>query len=317
MTAVDKSIATFERFVTENPYNGTTEQIVTLSVGLAETASRLDRSTFSLLKEGIDINDKVLSKLKVIGDTLLSIDEKRRRDVVKRLPASYSTIHKLCALKPEELVTGTKSGVITPSLSIRAADTYVKQVRFPRQFLEGEKGRWGTKEETLYNVVRPEETNLGGDALLNFEKELRRVCAEYDVTLRKAGETSQDTLKRQDRAERELFWRSVLEKELTEKWFLDTPDDIRKQFNLRRRDEVMEAPLRSFTGFLMKTSGGREAFWETHGQAYVAKIHLLQEKTDDNAQRYNLKRRLEQVLGERSNLCVWRNILVKENGFFY
>ena len=87
--------------------------------------------------------------------------------------------------------------------------------------------------------------------------------------------------------------------------------------DFRRRDEVMEAPLRAFTGFLMKTSGGREAFWETHGQAYVAKIHLLQEKTDDNAQRYNLKRRLEQVLGERSNLCVWRNILVKESGFFY
>ena len=81
------ALATFKQFVAENPYDGTTEQIVAVSIGLAETASRLDRSTFALFKEETGINDKVLSKLKVIGETLLKVDEKKRRDVVKRLPA--------------------------------------------------------------------------------------------------------------------------------------------------------------------------------------------------------------------------------------
>ena len=311
------ALATFKQFVAENPYDGTTEQIVAVSIGLAETASRLDRSTFALFKEETGINDKVLSKLKVIGETLLKVDEKKRRDVVKRLPASYSTIYQLCRLKPEELVTAAKSGVVTPSLSIRAADKYVKQVRFPRQFLTGDKGRWGAKEEHLYQVLRPEETDIGGEALLEFEKALRRLCGDFGLTMRQAGETSQDTLKKQDKAEREVFWRGVLEKELTLRWFQKAPDDLKKQFNLRTHEELLDTPLRSFTGFVMKASGGREAFWDKHGQAYIAKVHLQQEKTDDNAQRYNLKRRLEQVFEERPQLAMWRNILVKENGFIY
>lgn len=311
------ALATFKQLVAENPYDGTTEQIVTLSLGLAETAKRLDRGTYALWKDETGINDKVLSKLKVIGETLLKVDEKKRRDVVKRLPASYSTIHKLCSLKPEELVTAAKSGTITPSLSIRAADKYVKQVRFPRQFLTGDTGRWGSKEEHLYQVLRPEDTKLGGEALLEFEKALRRLCADFGLTVRQAGETSQDTLKKQDKAEREVFWRSVLEKELTLKWFQEAPDDLKKQFNLRTHEELLDTPLRSFTGFLQNASGGREAFWEKHGQAYIAKVHIQQEKTNDNAQRYNLKRRLEEVFEKRPKLAMWRNILVKENGFVY
>ena len=311
------TLQTFKRFVAENPYTGTAEQVVTLSLGLAAASAQLEKSTYINYRQETGISDKVLSKLKVIGETLLLIEEKKRKDVIKCLPASYSTIHKLCALKPEELVTAAKSKVITPSLSSRAADTYVKQVRFPRAFLQGDKGRWGTKEETLYSVVRPEDKNFGGSSQVAFEAELRRLCAEYGLLTRKVGETSKDTLKRQDRAEREVFWSGVLEKELTRKWFDSTPDELRKQFNLRTRDEVVETPLRSFTGFLMKAAGGREDFWEKHGQAYVAKVHLLMEKTDDNAQRYNFKRRLEEVLADRRELAIWRNILVKENGFFY
>jgi len=314
---VTQTLKAFREFVAANPHTGTTEQVVTLSLGLAEAAEQLDKTTYINYRQATGINEKVLSKLKVIGETLRKIEEKKRKDVIKRLPSSYSTIHKLCALKPEELVTAAKSGVVTPSLSSRDADTYVKQVRYPRQFLQGDKGRWGTKEEHLYSVLRPEGTDMGGETLVAFEKALRRLCGEFGLGVRRSGETSNDTLRKQERAEREVFWRGVLEKELTNKWFGETGDEVRKQFNIRTRDELVETPLRSFTGFLIKASGGRDAFWERHGQAYVAKVHLLQEKTEDNAQRYNLKRRLEEVFAMRGALAIWRNILVKENGFIY
>ena len=106
MTDIVAAMKTFQRFVAENPYSGTEEQIVTLSLGIAEASNRLDTSTFRLYAEKSDIGDKVFSKLKVIGKTLLSIQQKERRDVVKQLPASYSTIHVLCSLTAEELMTG-------------------------------------------------------------------------------------------------------------------------------------------------------------------------------------------------------------------
>ena len=177
MTKAEEALGTFIRFVEENPYTGTAEQIVTLSQGIAEAGTRLDASTFSLYKEQSGIGDKVFSKLKVIGKTLLKLTDKQRRDVVKGLPASYSTIHLLCSISPEELVTGVKSKNITPSISVREARDYTKQVRFPQlAAIDGEKGRWGAKQEHLWSVFRPEEMPLGGEALQSLEEALREVC---------------------------------------------------------------------------------------------------------------------------------------------
>tara|TARA_B100000073_G_scaffold83471_1_gene64075 strand:+ start:1831 stop:2805 length:975 start_codon:yes stop_codon:yes gene_type:complete len=313
----EEVLSYFKQVLVENPYTGTTEQIVTTSLAIAEASVRVKGKTFILWRDETGINEKVFSKLKKIGETLLEVDEKKRRDVVKRLPASYSAIYELCALKPEELVTAAKNGSVTPTMGVRTAQTYVKQVRFPRQFLTGDKGRWGVKEEHLYQVLRPEETNIGGEALLEFEKALRRLCGDFGLTMRKAGETSTGTLLKQDKAEREVFWRGVLEKELTLKWFQQAPDELKKQFNIRTHEELLDTPLRNFTGFVMKTAGGRDAFWEKHGQAYIAKLHLLQVMTNDNSLRHQYKIRLEQVFEKRGHLAVWRNILVKENGFIY
>ena len=44
-------------------------------------------------------------------------------------------------------------------------------------------------------------------------------------------------------------------------------------------------------------------------------MHLEMEKTDDHAQRYNLKRRLEEVLGDRRELAIWTNLMLKEGGY--
>ena len=106
----------------------------------------------------------------------------------------------------------------------------------------------------------------------------------------------------------------MLEKELTQKWFKGLPDEVKKQFNLKTIDELRDTPLRNFTGFLIRADGGREHFWVNHGQAYVAKVQFLMESTEDRAQKYNLKRRLEEVLGDRRELAVWNNVMLKNSG---
>ena len=79
-------------------------------------------------------------------------------------------------------------------------------------------------------------------------------------------------------------------------------------------DELRDAPLRSFTGFLIRADGGRENFYQSHGQAYVAKINFLMASTEDRAQRYNLKRRLEEVMGDKKELAIWNNVMLKNSG---
>jgi len=301
----------------EMQYTGTTKEIVTLSLAIAKANKTMDSSVFTLYKEKSNINSKIFSKLKIIGEKLLELTEAKRRDVIKGLPSSYNTIHALCSLAPEELVTAIKSKCVTQNTSYRGATAYVKQIKFPQlAAADGEKGRWSTKQEHLWSVFRTDDMPLEGEAKTNVEEALRRVCKEHGVVLRQARISSTSTLRKEERRELAAFWRRMLEKEVRQKWFQDVPNDLlKKQFNIRNVDELRDTPLRQFTGFLINASGGREIFWEKHGKAYVAKLQFLMESTEDAAQRYNYKRRLENVMAEKKELAVWNNVILKNSGF--
>ena len=107
-----------------------------------------------------------------------------------------------------------------------------------------------------------------------------------------------------------------MEEQLPQKWFQETDKEVRKTFNIKVVEEVWDAPLRTFTGLLIKTGRGREHFYEEHGQAYVAKLHYLQETTESRVTRFNLKRRIEEVLAhkEGTKLAIWRNVVLKNSG---
>jgi len=319
VTAEEKGLATFKKLVAENPHTGTVQQVVNLSIGIATAGERLSPATLAIYRDASGVGEKVFSKLKVIGERIGQLDDKMRRDVINGLPASYSTIHLLCSLKADELTTAVKTKQVTPKTSVRAAQTYVRQVRFPRQSLGGgnvEKGRWSVKEETLYRVCRPEDTPLSEDLQRQLEDDLRKVCSRYGMDIRRATNEGTTALRDADRKERAAFWREVLEEQLPQKWFQETDKEVRKTFNVKVVEEIWDAPLRTFTGFLIKTGKGREHFYEEHGQAYVAKLHYLQEMTESRATRYNLKRRIDEVLAhkEGTKLAIWRNVVLKNSG---
>jgi len=312
----ENSLETLLQFVEDHPYTGNAKQIITLSEGISETSKRLPPSALAAFRDKTGINAKVFSKLKVIGEKISLFNEKERRDIVKNLPSSYGTIHALCALKPEELLMAAKSGLITPSLSIRAANAYVKQARFPQlTTTEEAKERIEGKAEQIFSIMRTVSTALSGEELVAVEKELRAICREYGLDLRNADCASLLTLRKQARAKAELVWRGVLEQRLTEQWFEKTPEKLRKQFKLTSVNDLINAPLRSFTGFLQRGDGGKANFWKQHGENYVAKVQLEKEKTEDSAQRYNLKRRLEEVLKEQQELSIWTKNIIKTQGF--
>ena len=319
---MSKTISEFLSFTASHPHTGTADEISTLSMGIAEVAVSFDAATLRFSREELEkqgIGEKVFSKLRVVGKTLLKINEADRAAVIKQFPASYSTIHLLCSLKPEELVRAAKSRAFDPSVSVRAARTYVQQVRFPALIAqdgeEQEKGRWSIKQEQVFGVFRPDHVALGEEDLLLLQTELRRVCSEFGLEVRQVNSTSATTLRKQMRLGLEVFWRRLLEKNLSAKWFKDRSLEIRKEFDLRTVEELINTPLRTFTGFLQRSDGGKAEFWERHGQRYISKVHLEMAKTDDCAQRYNLKRRVEKVLGERKDLAIWTNLMLREGGF--
>ena len=89
-----KSFDTPIKIAKDNPIDGTTQQVITLSISIAESNNTMDKSILNLYKEKLSFNPKLYSKLKVIGDTLLRVSEKERIEMMDYLPSSYlSLIH--------------------------------------------------------------------------------------------------------------------------------------------------------------------------------------------------------------------------------
>ena len=312
-----KTIATAIKTAKENPIDGTTEQVITLSISIAKSSNTMDKSVFNLYKEKVGISPKVFSKLKVIGDTLLAVSDEERKGMMNYLPSAYNSLYLICSkLSPDEIRTAIKSKCITKKISYRQTDKYVKQIRYPYKFsTDGDKGRWSIKQEHLFSIFRRDMVVLEGEALERCEDALRKICRDYQLDLRRPKEDSIASIRVEERATKAAFWRRRLEDLITEKWFAEQPAELKKQFNVKKVEEVIDSPLRTFTGFLVRCGCGKAKFFDIWGKAYIAKIHLLEETTEDNANRYNYRRRLEEKLGSRTDLAVWNNLVLRDAGF--
>ena len=311
------SIANAIKIANDNPYDGTIQQVCNLSISIAESSKTMDKSVFNLYKEKIEIEPKTFSKLKVIGEKLLEANEQDKKAIINDLPASYGTLHIICSkLSIEEIKTAIKGRCITKTLSFRGADKYVKQIRFPHKFAnDGDKGRWSIKQDHLFSIFRRDTIVLEGEALERCENALRKICKEYQLDLRNPKEDSIASIRVEERATKAAFWRRRLEELVTEKWFAEQSAEVKKQFNLKKVEEVIDAPLRTFTGFLVCCGCGKKKFFDVWGKAYIAKVHMLEETTEDAANRYNYRRRLEEKLGDKRELLVWNNMVLSSAGF--
>ncbi len=299
-------------FITENPYTGSANQIIHLSIGIHQASLELDRNSFRELKEESGIGDKIFSKLKVIGKTMSDLNKEQIDEASRFLPDSYSTIHVLSSLTAKELITGIKKKSFDRNISIRTAKEYVKQIKFPRlagKIIENK------LKDNVFLISMPSDRKLTEEQTKSFKLSLELICSQYGAALEETNSGTTTSLKQKDRAEREVFWRGVLEKEISIEWFEQTNDDIKKQFNIKSIEELRTGPLRSFTGFLMCAGGGREVFWDKFARGYIAKLNLEQEVTGNRTQRYNIKRRLDEVLEKRTELAVWNNAMLKSSGF--
>jgi len=108
---------------------------------------------------------------------------------------------------------------------------------------------------------------------------------------------------RQERAQnrsQELV--GILTKELKSTWE-DGKQKLKTLFSLTSLEDLILAPMSSFTGFLNRVRGGRDAFWEIHGVDYIHKVALEYLRTTNRAQRFNYRRRMKEVAESHPNIA--------------
>lgn len=302
----------------ENPYTGTSKQVVTLCLGIHQACEDLDPKVLRAARDEMPITDKIFSKLRVIGSLMSQLTQTQQKTAIRALPDSYNGIHSFCGLTPQELITAIKSKTITKSTTNRDARDLVKRIRYPVERVEQPKH--DTTWRTILTINENPSAPLTPDDLLKVQQEMTKVLKGYGVEVRTPEkEESIRDLQNKQRAEQEGFWRTALEEHLTRDWFKETPTEVRKQFNLKTIEELWRTPLRQFTGFIVKSEGGRQPFWEKWGRAWVCKIHLEQLKTDDKTQRYNYTRRMQEIFDDETkggrDLLLWRNKMLMGAGF--
>ena len=81
----------FLKFIECNPYTGSSHEIVELSLGIFDASVSLDDSIFYKYKKRSGVNEKVFSKLRVIGKSLRALTDKQLALVIPSLPSLSET----------------------------------------------------------------------------------------------------------------------------------------------------------------------------------------------------------------------------------
>jgi hypothetical protein len=154
--------------------------------------------------------------------------------------------------------------------------------------------------KTLVQVIAPPD--LSEDTLNRFKGDLEGLVSRYGFHTQYEEDQSMVEVRQQRSQDRSQELVSVLTKDLESTW-TEGEQDLKNLFSLNSLDDLVLAPMSSFTGFLNRVSGNREKFWENHGTDYIHKVALEYLRTTNKGQRFNYKRRLKEVADTHENLA--------------
>jgi hypothetical protein len=267
---------------------GSVDNIFRICKVIKTARETLSRKDFTLLRITSPFSEKVWSKLLQIGqdDRLVSIKNK--------LPPLYTTIHLIHCLTDEELESGVRDGHIHPKVTQGSLNRWIRHMRFhggeeviPEDF------------KTLVQVMAPPD--LSEDTLTRFKEDLEEVVTRYGFRTQYEEDQSMVNLRQQRSQDRSQELVSVLTKELKSTWE-EGEQELKTLFELGSLEDLVVAPMSSFTGFLNRVQGNRENFWKIHGVHYIHKVALEYLRTSNRAQRFNYRRRLKEVAENHPNL---------------
>ena len=268
--------------------SGSVDDILRVCRVIRSAKETLTPEEFRDLRKDSPYSEKVWSKLLQIG-----LDD--RLEVVKgKLPPQYTTIHLIHCLTDKELELGVQDSHIHTEVSQGSLNRWIRHLRFhggqkviPEDF------------RTLAQVISPPE--VSEEVLTHFKGELEEVVSRYGFRTQYEEDQSMVEVRQQRSQDRSQELVNLLTKDLESTW-KEGEQDLKNLFSLNSLDDLVLAPMSSFTGFLNRVSGNREKFWENHGTDYIHKVALEYLRTTNKGQRFNYRRRLKEVADTHEKL---------------
>jgi len=289
MSSPSKSKTEFLVDLVGGSITGSVDDILRVCGVIRTAKESLTPDEFRDLRERSPYSEKVWSKLLQIG-----LDD-RLEGVKGDLPPLYTTIHLIHCLTDEELVTGVREGHIHPKVSQGSLNRWIRHHRF----------QGGTETvlddfSALVHVMSPPE--VSEEILTQFKEELEEVVSRYGFRTQYEEDQSMVNLRQERAQDRSQELVSVLTKELKSTWE-EGKQELKTLFSLTSLEDLVLAPMSTFTGFLNRVQGDRKTFWGVHGVDYIHKVALEYLRTTNRAQRFNYRRRLKEVAESHPNLA--------------
>jgi len=298
MSAPSKSKTEFLVDLVGGSITGSVDDILRICRVIRTAKESLTPMEFKDLRERSPFSEKVWSKLLQIG-----LDD-RLEAVKDSLPPLYTTIHLIHCLTDEELESGVRDGHIHPNVTQGSLNRWIRHRRFhggeeviPEDF------------KTLVQVMAP--LDLSEDTLTRFKGDLEEVVTRYGFRSQYEEDQSMVSLRQQRSQDRSHALVSVLTKDLESIWEKGE-QSLKTLFSLNSLDDLVLAPMSSFTGFLNRVQGDRKKFWAVHGVHYIHKVALEYLRTSNRAQRFNYRRRMKEVAESHPNLAKKIQVILDE-----
>ena len=268
---------------------GSVDDILQVCSVVSTAKKSLTPDEFRDLRERSPYSEKVWSKLLQIG-----LDD-RLEGVKESLPPLYTTIHLIHCLTDEELVLGTRDGHIHREVTQGSLNRWIRHQRF-----QGGTEAVPDDFSALVHVMSPPD--LSEDTLTRFKGDLEGLVSRYGFRTQYEEDHSMVNLRQQRSQDRSQELVNVLTKELKSTW-VEGEQSLKTLFSLTSLEDLVLAPMSSFTGFLNRVRGNRKKFWDVHSVDYIHKVALEYLRTTNKGQRFNYRRRLKEVAESHPNLA--------------
>ena len=268
-----------EVLVAEQAKEKSAESVLTVSALVRQAKESLSEEDFVVLRERAGYGEKVWSKFLQIGlDDRL---EKLKAD----LPRSYTTIHAIHCLTDEELEEAISQGIIYSSLSQGNLNRWLRGFRYGE--IEGD-----ADDKSLVTILGP--SSLSEESLQRLRDDLEKVAKVYGCRTLTEGDTSSVSLRQKQSLDKGKQLEITLMRDLKSTWD-KAEHQYRTLFGLNSLDDLVNANMSTFTGFLNRVRGSKDAFWTLHAHDFIHKNAMEFCKCNGRGQRYNYKRRLREI----------------------
>jgi hypothetical protein len=149
-------------------------------------------------------------------------------------------------------------------------------------------------------VIAPPDLSV--DTLNRFKGDLDGLVSRYGFHTQYEEDQSMVEVRQQRSQDRSQELVSLLTKDLESTW-KEGEQDLKNLFSLNSLDDLVLAPMSSFTGFLNRIRGTRKKFWDVYSVDYIHKVALEHLRTTNKGQRFNYRRRLKEVAESHPKLA--------------